>query len=123
LQRLGFIALGGVAVLNGVIMGQQAWRRIEAGEDPFDAVVGGSVTVMRAVLTTAAAAAFGFLPMAVSTGAGAEVQQPLATAVAAGISIGALTTLVVLPGILYMFLRYHAPRDYRAERTPTPVIC
>jgi heavy metal efflux system protein len=120
---VGFIALGGIAVLNGVIMGQQAWRRIEAGEDPFDAVVGGSVTVMRAVLTTAAAAAFGFLPMAVSSGAGAEVQQPLATAVAAGISIGALTTLVVLPGILYMFLRYHAPRDYRAERTPTPVIC
>jgi cobalt-zinc-cadmium resistance protein CzcA len=120
---VGFIALGGIAVLNGVITGQQVWRRIEAGEDPLDAVAGGSATVMRAVLTTAAAAAFGFLPMAVSVGAGAEVQQPLATAVAAGISIGALTTLLVLPGILYMFLRHHAPRDFREERTPTPVVC
>jgi cobalt-zinc-cadmium resistance protein CzcA len=102
-------------------MGQQVWRRIDVGEDPMDAVAGGSAAVMRAVLTTAAAAAFGFLPMAISTGAGAEVQQPLATAVAAGISVGALTTLVVLPGILYMFLRYHSPKDHRDERTPTPI--
>jgi heavy metal efflux system protein len=120
---VGFIALGGIAVLNGVIMGQQVRRKIEAGDDPFDAVVSGSVAVLRAVLITASAAAFGFLPMAISTGAGAEVQQPLATAVVAGISIGALTTLLVLPGILYMFLRHHVPRDFRRERTPTPVVC
>ena len=118
---VGFIALGGIAVLNGVIMGQQVWRKIEAGDDPLDAVTGGSAAVMRAVLTTAAAAAFGFLPMAISQGAGAEVQQPLATAVAAGIAVGALTTLVVLPGILYMFLRHQAPRSFREDRTPTPV--
>jgi heavy metal efflux system protein len=120
---VGFIALGGIAVLNGVIMGQQAWRRIAAGDDPLDAVTSGSAAVMRAVLTTAAAAAFGFLPMAISTGAGAEVQQPLATAVAVGITIGALTTLLVLPGILYMFLRHEAPQDFREERTPPPVVC
>jgi len=77
--------------------------------------------VLRAVLTTAAAAAFGFLPMAFSQGAGAEVQQPLATAVAAGIAVGALTTLVVLPGILYMFVRNVTPLDFIDERTPTPV--
>jgi len=118
---VGFIALGGIAVLNGVIMGQQVWRKIEAGDDPLDAVVGGSANVLRAVLTTAAAAAFGFLPMAVSHGAGAEVQQPLATAVAVGIAVGALTTLVVLPGILYMFVRHQAPQHFREERTPTPV--
>lgn len=118
---VGFIALGGIAVLNGVIMGQQVWRRIDAGEDPLDAVASGSAAVLRAVLTTAAAAALGFLPMAISTGAGAEVQRPLATAVAAGISVGALTTLVVLPGILYMFLRHQTPRHFREERTPTPV--
>ena len=118
---VGFIALGGIAVLNGVIMGQQVWRRVDAGEDPLDAVASGSAAVLRAVLTTAAAAALGFLPMAISTGAGAEVQRPLATAVAAGISVGALTTLVVLPGILYMFLRHQAPRHFREERTPTPV--
>ena len=118
---VGFIALGGIAVLNGVIMGQQVWRKIEAGDDPLDAVVGGSANVLRAVLTTAAAAAFGFLPMAVSQGAGAEVQQPLATAVAAGIAVGALTTLVVLPGILYMFVRHQAPQHLREEHRPTPV--
>jgi cobalt-zinc-cadmium resistance protein CzcA len=120
---VGFIALGGIAVLNGVVMGQQVWRRLEAGEDVHDAIVSGSAAVMRAVLTTAAAAALGFLPMAISTGAGAEVQQPLATAVAFGISIGALTTLLVLPGILYMSLRHHVPRSFREERTPTPVVC
>jgi cobalt-zinc-cadmium resistance protein CzcA len=118
---VGFIALGGIAVLNGVVMGGQAWRRIGAGEDPFDAIVGGSSSVVRAVLTTAAAAALGFLPMALSTGAGAEVQRPLATAVAFGITVGALTTLAVLPGILYMFLRHEAPKRFPEERTPTPV--
>jgi len=118
---VGFIALGGIAVLNGVIMGQQAWRRIDAGDDPFDAIVGGSGSVIRAVLTTAAAAALGFLPMAISSGAGAEVQRPLATAVAFGITVGALTTSVVLPGILYMFLRHQAPERFVADKTPTPV--
>lgn len=116
---VGFIALGGIAVLNGLIMGQQAWRRILAGDDPADAIVGGSSSVARAVLTTAAAAAFGFLPMALSRGAGAEVQQPLATAVAFGITVGALTTLVVLPGILFMFLRHQAPERFPVDKTPT----
>jgi cobalt-zinc-cadmium resistance protein CzcA len=118
---VGFIALGGIAVLNGVVMGQQVWRKIEAGDDPLDAVKDGSANVFRAVLTTAAAAAFGFLPMAISQGAGAEVQQPLATAVAVGIAVGALTTLVVLPGILYMFLRHQAPQHFRDKKTPTPI--
>jgi heavy metal efflux system protein len=118
---VGFIALGGIAVLNGVVMGQQVWRKIEAGDSPLDAVTTGSGNVLRAVLTTAAAAAFGFLPMAVSSGAGAEVQQPLATAVAVGIASGALTTLLVLPGILYMFLRGQVPQTFPAERTPTPI--
>jgi len=59
--------------------------------------------------------------MAVSTGAGAEVQRPLATAVALGISVGALTTLAVLPGILYMFLRYQAPQAQAGGKGPTPV--
>jgi cobalt-zinc-cadmium resistance protein CzcA len=112
---VGFIALGGIAVLNGVIMGQQARRRIDAGADAREAIIEGSVAVLRAVLTTAAAAAFGFLPMALSHGAGAEVQRPLATAVATGITVGALTTLLVLPGILFMFLRREAPVHLSSE--------
>jgi cobalt-zinc-cadmium resistance protein CzcA len=118
---VGFIALGGIAVLNGVVMGQQILRKIEAGDEPSAAVISGSGNVLRAVLTTAAAAAFGFLPMAISSGAGAEVQRPLATAVAAGIALGALTTLLVLPGVLYTFVRHQAPTHFREERTPTPV--
>ncbi len=65
----------------------------------------GSVAVVRAVLSTTAVAALGFLPMAVSAGAGSEVQRPLATAVAVGITVGALTTLLVLPGVLTGLLR------------------
>ena len=102
---VGFIALGGIAVLNGVVIGQEVQRRLARGAPPDDAVAEGSVAVVRAVLTTTAVAALGFLPMAVSTGAGSEVQRPLATAVAVGITVGALTTLLVLPGVLVTLLR------------------
>ena len=102
---VGFIALGGIAVLNGVVMGQAVLRRLAQGAPPEKAVSEGSVAVVRAVLSTTAVAALGFLPMAVSGGAGSEVQRPLATAVAAGITVGALTTLLVLPGVLTGLLR------------------
>lgn len=102
---VGFIALGGIAVLNGVVIGQEVQRALNQGRAVHAAVAEGSVSVVRAVLSTAAVAALGFLPMALSSGTGSEVQQPLATAVAAGIALGALTTLLVLPGILVEFLR------------------
>jgi cobalt-zinc-cadmium resistance protein CzcA len=102
---VGFIALGGIAVLNGVVMGQEILRRMAMGATVLGAVSEGSVHVVRAVLSTTAVAALGFLPMAISSGAGAEVQRPLATAVAVGISVGALTTLLVLPGVLVSILR------------------
>src|SRR5262249_43668356 len=63
---VGFIALGGIAVLNGVVMGQEVLRRMAAGAGPRAAVEQGSVTVLRAVLSTTAVAALGFLPMALS---------------------------------------------------------
>jgi cobalt-zinc-cadmium resistance protein CzcA len=99
---VGLIALGGIAVLNGVVMGQRIHRLLAQGHELHAAVIEGSVQVMRAVLTTTAVAALGFLPMALSQGAGSEVQRPLATAVAFGISMGALTTLSVLPGIFVL---------------------
>jgi cobalt-zinc-cadmium resistance protein CzcA len=102
---VGFIALGGIAVMNGVVMGQQVQRLLARGASLRGAVIEGSAVVVRAVLTTTAVAALGFLPMAISTGAGAEVQRPLATAVAVGITVGALTTLLVLPGVFAMLLR------------------
>jgi len=102
---VGFIALGGVAVLNRIIMGQQVMRYRSIGESLDDAIQKGSTTVLRAVLTTTAVAACGFLPMALSSGAGSEVQRPLATAVVFGIVVGAFTTTLVLPGAFRILLR------------------
>jgi cobalt-zinc-cadmium resistance protein CzcA len=107
---VGFIALGGIAVLNGVVMGTQVLRLLKQGLLPRAAVIAGSTEVVRAVLTTTAVAALGFLPMALSTGAGSEVQRPLATAVAVGIALGSLTTLLVLPGVLMAALRTQVRR-------------
>jgi len=102
---VGFIALAGVAVLNGVILATDVRHAIDEGH-PFDAaVVMGSVHTMRAVLTTGAVAALGFLPMALATGAGSEVQRPLATAVVFGIGASTLMTMFLLPAILKIALR------------------
>ncbi len=110
---VGFIALGGIAVLNGVVIGQEVQRRLAEGAETSRAIVDGTVAVARAVLTTAAVAALGFMPMALSTGAGSEVQQPLATAVAIGVAVGAVTSLIVLPGIMLLILPKH--RDPEAH--------
>jgi cobalt-zinc-cadmium resistance protein CzcA len=102
---VGFIALAGVAVLNGVVLATDVRHAIDEGH-PFDeALVRGSVHTMRAVLTTGAVAALGFLPMALATGAGSEVQRPLATTVVFGIGASTLMTMFLLPAILKMTLR------------------
>ncbi len=115
---VGFIALGGVAVLNGVVIGQEIKRRLALGESLDAAVIEGSVTVVRAVLSTTAVAALGFLPMMLSNGAGSEVQRPLATAVVGGISLGALTTMLVLPGICREILRSRARKQGESQVIP-----
>lgn len=109
---VGFIALGGIGVLNGVVVASEVRWRLDRG-DPLDfAIVRGSANVMRAVLTTAVVAALGFLPMAIATGAGAEVQRPLARVVVFGMLFGIVLTLGVLPGILRLVLKgYAAPED------------
>ena len=114
---VGFIALGGIAVLNGVVMASEVRTRLDEGEPLRDAVANGGAHVVRAVLTTAAVAALGFLPMALATSAGAEVQRPLATVVIFGILYGTLVTMTVLPGILLVTLRgYRRPATAPAER-------
>ncbi|MBP9112090.1 MAG: efflux RND transporter permease subunit [Polyangiaceae bacterium] len=97
---VGFIALAGVCVLNGVVLASDAKKRIERGDPINEALVQASVHSFRSVITTGVVAAFGFLPMALATGAGAEVQQPLATVVVFGIMYSTLLTVVVLPTIL-----------------------
>lgn len=101
---VGFIALGGIAVLNGVVIATEVRRNLHDGLGLDDAIARGTTSVIRAVLCTAAAAALGFLPMAYATTAGAEVQRPLATVVIAGILFGTMVTLLVLPGVLRITL-------------------
>ena len=100
---IGFIALSGVAILNGLVLVTFIKQRLQA-ETPLDAAVrDGCRLRLRPVLMTALVAAAGFIPMAVNTGVGAEVQRPLATVVIGGIASNTLLTLLVLP-TLYMWL-------------------
>jgi len=108
---VGFIALAGVAVLNGVVLATDVRHAIAEGHPFHEALVKGAVHTMRAVLTTGAVAALGFLPMALATGAGSEVQRPLATAVVFGIGASTLMTMFLLPAILKLTLR----REQREE--------
>jgi cobalt-zinc-cadmium resistance protein CzcA len=96
---VGFIALFGVAVLNGLVLLSSIERLRANGLGVRDAVVQGSEGRLRAVLTTALVASLGFVPMALSTGAGAEVQRPVATVVIGGIVSATLLTLLVLPAL------------------------
>ncbi len=100
---IGFIALFGVAVLNGIVLIAEFNRQKEEGHSSInDVVLKGTETRLRPVLMTALVASLGFLPMALSTGSGAEVQRPLATVVIGGLITATLLTLVVLP-VLYTF--------------------
>jgi heavy metal efflux system protein len=97
---VGFIALSGVAVLNGVVLVSYFNHLRKEGKDVLSAVFEGSLTRLRPVLMTAAVAVFGFVPMAMATSAGAEVQRPLATVVIGGVLSSTFLTLVLLP-VLY----------------------
>jgi cobalt-zinc-cadmium resistance protein CzcA len=97
---IGFIALSGVAMLNGLVLVTFIRQRLRAGLDLETAVREGCQVRLRPVLMTALVAAVGFIPMALNTGVGAEVQRPLATVVIGGIVSDTLLTLVVLP-VLY----------------------
>jgi len=99
---VGFIALSGVAVLNGLVMVTFIKNLRENGVDIFDAVLQGAIVRLRPVMMTALVAALGFVPMALATGTGAEVQKPLATVVIGGIISSTLLTLLVLPVIYYL---------------------
>jgi cobalt-zinc-cadmium resistance protein CzcA len=94
---IGFIALSGVAVLNGVVLLSFVRQRLADGLEVELAIIDGCTRRLRPILMTALVAALGFVPMALATGAGAEVQRPLATVVVGGIISSTLLTLLVLP--------------------------
>jgi cobalt-zinc-cadmium resistance protein CzcA len=102
---VGFIALSGVAVLNGIVMIAFIRTLHEQGARLDDAIRDGALGRLRPVLMTALVASFGFVPMALNAGAGAEVQRPLATVVIGGIVSSTLLTLLVLPALYRMLHR------------------
>lgn len=108
---VGFIALFGIAVLNGIVMIEHFKELKHLGYEDHDAlIIQGAKNRLRAVLLTASAAALGFLPMAVSSNVGAEVQRPLATVVIGGLITATILTLVVLP-VLFSIFDKAAPKN------------
>ena len=113
---VGFIALSGVAVLNGLVMMSSIQGRLAEGLSLDDSIVGGAMERFRSVLMTAIVPSLGFVPMAIATGTGAEVQKPLAIVVIGGLITATALTLFVLPAICRVMLR--EPRPGRVASRP-----
>lgn len=117
---VGFIALSGVAVLNGVVMLSFIRDLEKQGKPLQEAIIQGALTRLRPVLMTALVASLGFVPMALNTGAGAEVQRPLATVVIGGIISSTILTLLVLPALYKSFPSRFSIRR-KTKNQPTPI--
>lgn len=109
---VGLIALSGVAVLNGLVMITRINQLVREGIEANRAIIEGALSRFRPVLMTALVASLGFVPMAIATGAGAEVQKPLATVVIGGLITATILTLLVLPAI---YKRFNLARDLLAK--------
>src|SRR5205823_5314795 len=105
---IGFIALFGQAVLNGVVMVSHFNERLDDGESPMQAVMNGAQVRLRTVLMTALLAMLGLLPMALSHGIGSETQKPLAIVIIGGLVSATFLTLLVLP-TLYLLIKRRSP--------------
>jgi cobalt-zinc-cadmium resistance protein CzcA len=116
---VGFIALSGVAVLNGVVMSSFIRALRDEGAPLDQAIREGALTRLRPVLMTALVASLGFIPMAFNVGAGAEVQRPLATVVIGGIISSTILTLLVLPALYRMAHRDSEATQESWERSST----
>jgi cobalt-zinc-cadmium resistance protein CzcA len=103
---VGFIALSGIAVLNGLVMLTYIKQLLNEGLSKSEAIYQGAMTRLRPVIMTALVASLGFVPMAIATGTGAEVQKPLATVVIGGLITATLLTLIVLPLLYSKFSRF-----------------
>jgi cobalt-zinc-cadmium resistance protein CzcA len=114
---IGFIALFGVAMLNGVVLVSSMNQLVQSGLPVRDAVIAGAKRRLRPVLMTASVAMFGFIPMATSTSTGAEVQRPLASVVIGGLFTSTMLTLFLLPA-LYGWV-FQGERNYNVL-TPSP---
>jgi cobalt-zinc-cadmium resistance protein CzcA len=117
---VGFIALSGIAVLNGIMLISFINQLRAEGSDVRKAVIEGTLTRLRPKLMTALVASLGFVPMAISTGAGAEVQRPLATVVIGGVITSTFLTLILLP-VLYDWMETRRSRTARNGASPLEV--
>lgn len=116
---VGFIAVSGVAVLNGLVMISAIRKRLDDGLEVNKAVIEGAMERVRPVLMTALVASLGFLPMAFGSGTGAEVQRPLATVVIGGLVTATVLTLFVLPALCGLVLRRsRQPKPALEEAAP-----
>ena len=112
---VGFIALFGVAVLNGVVLMSYILQMRQEGMSAREAALHGAEIRLRPVLMTALVASLGFIPMALSTSVGAEVQRPLATVVIGGLITSTLLTLIVLPSLYAWVEERRGSRERRSE--------
>ena len=125
---VGFIALFGIAVLNGIVLIEHLKHLKETGMKNMDELVKkGTSDRLRPVILTAAAAAMGFLPMAISSGAGAEVQRPLATVVIGGLITSTMLTMIVLPLLFKVFhddegIKYKIVRKLKSKNFIIPLL-
>jgi cobalt-zinc-cadmium resistance protein CzcA len=121
---VGFIALSGVAVLNGLMMISYFNQLRAEGCSVREAAIEGALTRFRPVLMTALVASLGFIPMAIATGTGAEVQRPLATVVIGGVLSSTFLTLIVLPVLCLIFVRDEKKKGemLRAMRSQEPIL-
>lgn len=126
---VGFIALFGIAVLNGIVLIEHLKDlQTEGAEPDLDKLImNGTSDRLRPVMLTAAAAAMGFLPMAISSGAGAEVQRPLATVVIGGLITSTMLTMIVLPLLFKLFhddegLKYKIVRKFKSKNFILPLL-
>ena len=120
---IGFIALFGVAVLNGIVLISEIERRkTQIGTSLLYSIISGAVSRIRPVLMTAAVASLGFIPMAFSTGSGSEVQRPLATVVIGGLVSSTLLTLLFIPLVLLAIQRFSFKSFSFKNRTTVLVV-
>lgn len=119
---VGFIALFGIAVLNGIVLVEHFNELTKSGMKNIDElIIKGTTDRLRPVLLTASAAALGFLPMAISSNAGAEVQRPLATVVIGGLFTATILTMLVLP-VLYKLLRLKQLKKQKKSALPALIV-
>jgi len=108
---VGFIAVAGISVQNGVIMVEEVMLRIRNGAAVADAIIEGATIRLRPILMTALMAGLGLLPAALSHGIGSETQRPFACVIVGGIVSGTIFTLLILPVVVYLFGNFYDEPD------------